>query len=60
MTIDILLVSISANLLMAVEFLSDYFCKVQELDLILDEIRSFAVKYVHSALPYFVKLKKEI
>jgi len=58
--IDILLVNINASLLMAVELSSAYLCKVQEPDLVLDEKRSFGVKCVHSPLPYFVKLKKEI
>lgn len=60
MMIDTLLVNISANLLMAVELALANLCKVQEPDLVLDEMGSFGVKWVHSVLPYFVKLKKEI
>lgn len=33
--------------------------KVHEPDLVLEEMGSFVVKWAHSALPYFVKLRKE-
>lgn len=58
--IDILLMNINGNQLMSVELSWPYLCKIQESDLVLDEMGSFGVKWVQSALLYFVKLKKEI
>lgn len=59
MMIDILLVNITANLLMEVEMPLACLHKVHEPDLVLEEMGSFVVKWAHSALPYFVKLRKE-
>lgn len=45
--IGILMVHINVNLLMAL----DYLYKVQNPDLVLDEMGSFGIKWIHSALP---------
>lgn len=60
MMIDILLMNINTNPLMSVESSWPYLCKIQEPNLVLDEMGSFGVKWVQSTLLYFVKLKKEI